>query len=168
MQNWRDNAQSRVPGYRDRLVHISQGKEEGGLNLNMLPDTIQKLSKRGQRAGIMLMERFGETREGQSPGWPEHRVTRFRSSMALTIDWLHRVARGYASPVPPDLSYEQLLMRGPHEPPPVYPVDPAHQTAAKAVVEEIIGMTERWKRDGSGTLETGPKPTPELRIVPRV
>jgi hypothetical protein len=29
MQNWMDNAQTRVPGYRDRIVLVKHTKEEG-------------------------------------------------------------------------------------------------------------------------------------------
>jgi len=31
MQNWVDNTQTRVPGYRDRIVHISHTDAEGGM-----------------------------------------------------------------------------------------------------------------------------------------
>ena len=35
MQNRVDSAQMRVPGYRDRVVHVKFTKEEGGMNLSM-------------------------------------------------------------------------------------------------------------------------------------
>jgi len=39
MQNGMDNMLSKAPGYRDRIVHISHTKDEGGLNLDMVrPD----------------------------------------------------------------------------------------------------------------------------------
>jgi len=169
MQNWRDNTQSRVPGYRDRLVHVSQRDDEGGLNLNMLPKTIEKLAKRGQRAGVELRERFGENADGTpAPGWPDHRWVRLRSSMALTIDWLQRLSRGYSHPVPPDVPFEEMLVRGPGDPPAIYPLDPARIAAAKATVDELVRVGGQLSQERTGELEIGPKPTPELRIVPRV
>ena len=35
MQNWRDQIQIAMPGYRDRIVHVCHTEQEGGLNLNM-------------------------------------------------------------------------------------------------------------------------------------
>ena len=40
MQNWVDNQQTRVPGYRDRIVHISHTDNEGGMNLAMPPEVL--------------------------------------------------------------------------------------------------------------------------------
>src|SRR5439155_23097721 len=37
MQNWSDNTQARLPGYRDRIATVTLTDEEGGLNLNMPP-----------------------------------------------------------------------------------------------------------------------------------
>jgi hypothetical protein len=169
MQNWRDNTQSRVPGYRDRLVHVSQGDEEGGLNLNMLPATIDKLARRGQLAGVRLRQRFGENADGTpAPGWPDHRWVRLRSSMALTIDWLQRLSRGYGHPVPPDVLFEEMLVRDPKDPPAIYRLDPAKVPAAKATVDELIRVGGQLDVGRTGGFETAPKPTPELRIVPRI
>src|SRR5439155_6495248 len=79
MQNWQDNTQARVPGYRDRLVHVSQRDDEGGLNLDMPEEVVKRLAARGRRAGAALVERFGS-----GDGWTEHRWVRFRSCMELT------------------------------------------------------------------------------------
>ena len=35
VQNWRDNAQARMPGFRERVIHIKLASGEGGLNLAM-------------------------------------------------------------------------------------------------------------------------------------
>src|SRR5262249_11528617 len=58
MQNWVDNTQLRVPGYRDRVAHIFHRADEGGLNLNMPPAVIDRLSRRGGAAGTVLREQF--------------------------------------------------------------------------------------------------------------
>jgi len=39
-----DNTQLQVPGYRDRVVHVYVDKDEGGLNLNMPPQYVKRLS----------------------------------------------------------------------------------------------------------------------------
>src|SRR5688500_16302680 len=58
MQNWNDNMQARVPGFRDRIVHISHTHDEGGLNLNMDAAVVQRLADRGAAAGEKVVDRF--------------------------------------------------------------------------------------------------------------
>lgn len=71
MQDWSDNEQSNLLSARQRIVRIPLLQEEGGLNLTMPPELIDKLIERGRKAG----EKFGEFDEEQ------HRWTRFVSSM---------------------------------------------------------------------------------------
>jgi hypothetical protein len=50
MQNWMDNSQSRVPGYRDRVVHVSHTEAEGGMNLTMPEPVIGRLNGTTRRS----------------------------------------------------------------------------------------------------------------------
>src|SRR5262249_3273670 len=54
MQNWRDLLQSRAPGHRDRIVHISLSPEEGGMNLNMPQEVLTRIAQKGTAAGDAL------------------------------------------------------------------------------------------------------------------
>jgi hypothetical protein len=103
MQNWVDNTQTRVPGYRDRIVHISHTDEEGGMNLAMPPEVLERLTERGRCAGERLWTYY-TTPPGQplpvealdaldraestprAVSWENHRWVRLRSSLALTAD----------------------------------------------------------------------------------
>jgi predicted acylesterase/phospholipase RssA len=166
MQNWRDNAQASVPGHRDRLVHISQSPDEGGLNLKMMQHTIERLSDRGRRAGIALVERFGDAGAGPGPGWPEQRWVRFRTTMDRTIDWVRRLVSGYDGALPGDPSFEKLLIRPDEDLPDIYRVQAKDQPRAKEIMDQVRAATEGWE-PGVGNLDEGPRPTPELRITPR-
>ncbi len=98
MQNWMDNAQARVPGYRDRIVLVKHTAEEGGMNLNMDEEKIEGLVERGRRAGEFLVGRFANnpsTNEGDTMGWENHRWLRYRSLMALVEEMVVGIARGY-------------------------------------------------------------------------
>ncbi|HYO70713.1 MAG TPA: patatin-like phospholipase family protein [Archangium sp.] len=53
-QNYRDNTQSRMPSYRERVVHVGLTKDEGGLNLDMPPRTIQGIADKGLAAAKAL------------------------------------------------------------------------------------------------------------------
>lgn len=53
-QNYRDNAQSVLPSYRERIVQVRLSDDEGGLNLAMPVSTIEKVVGKGERAGELL------------------------------------------------------------------------------------------------------------------
>ena len=110
MQNRVDEAQMRLPGYRDRVVHVSMTDEEGGLNLTMAPPVIEALTERGRWAGKRLVERFAEEpADGAALSWPNHRWVRYRSSLASLAVMLREFARGYGDDAEP--TYPGLARR---------------------------------------------------------
>ena len=103
MQNWVDNTQTRVPGYRDRIVHISHTEEEGGMNLAMPPARLARLAERGRCAGERLWAYYTTPPREPLPveelqtldhaelkprtvSWENHRWIRLRTSLALFAD----------------------------------------------------------------------------------
>jgi len=76
MQEWQDNLQSTLPGYRERIAHIALDGEEGGLNLDMDPKVIDRLVAYGTEVGQRLRDDFD---------WPAHRWTRVLSAV-LRLD----------------------------------------------------------------------------------
>jgi hypothetical protein len=154
MQNWQDNMLAHVPGYRDRMVSVSQTDDEGGLNLNMDSATVARLSDRGKRAADLLIERFFT-----SAGWRNHVWLRFRSCFQLTGHWLEGLAPA------DDPQFLEMIDRHP----PSYPVDEpgrdAFHTGARAILDAAREM------DGVllAALDAGaPRPEPELRIRPKI
>jgi hypothetical protein len=168
MQNWQDATQSRVPGYRDRLVHVSQRDDEGGLNLNMPTDVVTRLANRGKRAGAALVDRFAAPAGSVADGWTEHRWVRFRSCMELTADWIRQIAEAYPHAIPPDADLEDILLRSSTTPPPSYRMTTADQQRAKKAMDALIELWSNWKSAGTGFDSKPPRPTPILRIRPRV
>lgn len=77
MQNWNDNALSRMPGVRDRVVRLRLRDHEGGLNLNMEPETIRYLAARGAKAARRLVVRF----HASGTGWQDQRWIRLRVAL---------------------------------------------------------------------------------------
>jgi hypothetical protein len=84
MQNRVDEAQMRVPGYRDRIAHVNLASTEGGMNLNMNDTAIKVLAERGEEAAELLIAAY-DPKKPRGPGisWRNHRWTRFRSSLAV-------------------------------------------------------------------------------------
>ena len=86
-KDWQDNLQSILPGYRERIVHVVLKPDEGGLNLTMNRQTIEKLVDYGKRAGSLLRDDFN---------LEEHRWRRFLVSMARMEETMEEVASAYA------------------------------------------------------------------------
>lgn len=93
MQNWADNDDSRAVGFRDRICTVRLGEGEGGMNLDMPPETIDGLLARGACAGDNLASiRRGERRcvadaderdpDLEANQWDCHRWIRFRLALA--------------------------------------------------------------------------------------
>jgi predicted acylesterase/phospholipase RssA len=73
-QNYRDNTQSMLPSYRERVVQVRLSNEEGGLNLSMDSDTINRVVKKGDIAGQKILNYFN---------FEHHQWVRFRVLMGL-------------------------------------------------------------------------------------
>lgn len=171
MQNWADNTQLSVPGYRDRVAHVLLDEQtEGGLNLNMPERTIRDLGRRGQLAARELARRFDPVSvpERMPLTWDNHRWVRFRSSMQLLEDLLHQVREQYRAPDPGGRTYEDLARRGTRERPGSYrwPNKETRLAATEALEQltelDLLRAPERVFADEA------PRPTPELRIRPKL
>jgi hypothetical protein len=57
-RTWVDEASLVMPGYRDRVVTVYQGDGEGGLNLSMPDEVVDRLSIRGRFAAQRLVAWF--------------------------------------------------------------------------------------------------------------
>jgi predicted acylesterase/phospholipase RssA len=176
MQNWRDNAQTQLPGFRDRIVRIKLGPKEGGLNLNMTGAQIESLTGRGALAGRRLAELFaqpdaeagdgeaGAAGDGASGAiashWDDHRFVRFRTTMAL----LERLLDAYTSPVPLARDYPARIAAGEHDPP--YAFDSRTRTGAAAA--RAAAYTALGHPTDADSLDDRriPRPPSVLRAVP--
>lgn len=73
LQNWSDEGQASLPGYRDRIVEIRHTKTEGGMNLRMNEKQIMSMCFRGYLAAKELDDKFN---------FRHHRWSRYRTAMA--------------------------------------------------------------------------------------
>ncbi|MEP7011885.1 MAG: hypothetical protein ABJC13_16295 [Acidobacteriota bacterium] len=154
MQNWVDATQTRLPGYRDRVVHVQLSKEEGGLNLEMPAERIGQLAERGQWAGRALVEQFN---------WDLHRWVRYRSTLPEIHLQLGRMAdRFRGNDI--DENFADFLKRyGPT--PAHYPLSHSAEALERAI--ELLKLVESWP-DAPWSKPRIPQPRPSLRIMPRI
>ncbi|MFP8778132.1 hypothetical protein [Hydrogenophaga sp. RWCD_12] len=159
MQNWRDEIQFPYPGYRDRIVQISQLANEGGLNLDMLDDDIVNLSAAGLLAAQQLRERFYDPRPGQmSTGWRNHRQQRLR----ILLGVVERMAEdlGQAMKVSP---WDQTL-----EDIPSSEYSEAHKAQAKECMNALRELSKVLSVESVSLEQRAPRPRASMRISPRI
>jgi len=170
MQNWHDNTYLPAPGYRDRIAHVCQADDEGGMNLEMPPDVIAALAERGRAAGQKLCALYAPPSPPapDALSWDNHRWVRYRSTLAVLAEFLQAFRAGVECPEPGDRPMVELIRRGPDDPPNGYRWAPGgqQQTAEEAtarLVECARGLAE-----GADVAAGAPRPAPVLRIMPRV
>lgn len=99
-RNWQDTLQSRLHGYRERIVEIRLDDEvEGGLNLDMEQSTVNDLVSFGDDAAEKLLRAFI---------FDEHRWRRAVTALPALGVALDQFARAWADP-----TYRHLLLNHP-------------------------------------------------------
>lgn len=160
-KDWHDNVQLRVPGYKDRVVHVYLDPDEGGLNLQMPEELITRLGERGRLAAARLALRFSPAGDGTEMTWDNHRWLRFRSTIHLLEEELREIRETLAG----DPSYDMLI----HSANP-----PSYEWANATQRRETLAWVNRLISDSFLTAPESvsepktPNPRPEMRIVPRI
>ena len=173
MQNWVDNAQMRMPGYRDRIVTIYLAPREGGLNLQMDGELIDSLGERGRQAAELLVARYAD---GHAAGWHNHRWVRHRSLMAMLERLFDQMkAEWTADPGMGVPTYEAML--DPAGRPASYPLPARAQPWVRTRTEQVIELAARWPEPVAGLngrscagrfTEREPRPQPVWRPQPEL
>ncbi len=168
MQNWQDNTQLTVPGFRDRIVSIHLSDKEGGLNLNMDKDTIIDISNRGELAGSVIRDRFTGKVEHKL-NWDNHRWIRFRNTFCLLEDYLKKIEDGLNSSSSEfQQSYIELLEREKKDPPLSYRFEESHRKSATEKIKKLREFITYLKSDKKSFCTGAPKPTPEIKVKPKI
>lgn len=169
MQNWSDNTQLKVPGYRDRVVHVSLSPNEGGLNLDMPTPLINTLAGRGQIAARRLAADFAPDADVEV-SWDNHRWVRFRTTMGLLAGQLESMRNAQRNPLNGDCSYEHLVVRADNEVPRSYGLGSERRRVfTRDAFRRLITVFEEWEAaEYTFRDDDRPRPVPELRVRPRV
>jgi hypothetical protein len=169
-RNWTENRQMTVPGYRDRIVHIRlDDKNEGGLSLDMAPDIVESVSKRGLLAGELLLSHFADPAPGVTLTWNNHRWIRLRSFLGVFEDWLMEFREGFSHAEPGDQSYEDLLQRHRSVPPDSYRLNGRQRKHLADWLGLLLNLAEQAEAApyDQRASQGEPKPMPVLRLLPR-
>jgi predicted acylesterase/phospholipase RssA len=128
MQNWSDNSLTNMIGYRERIVHVKLAPDEGGMNLNMDPETISRLTERGWAAGRLLVDRFAEQ---NGTAWQEH----YRDRIGIAVGGVQKWIKAFAEHYDPTTVNAQLGILG---------QTPAEVNAAITGLENINKIHAIW------------------------
>jgi hypothetical protein len=171
---WRDTMQSALPGFRGRIAHVRQGRDEGGTNLFMRCETIEELAHRGQRAGTKLLNRFTGvdiptpvSSSGRS--WTQtdrYRWIRMRMAMCKYSDIAHEINDGAA--LYTDLAQYRVpvALGGWFKPGLTAPtVDPKGADVANAVT--ALAKLARQGQPLADRIAGAPPVEPNLRFTPK-
>jgi predicted acylesterase/phospholipase RssA len=153
MQDWVDNLQIGIPGFRERIVTIAQAKGQGGMNLTMPKDVIEALAGLGAQAGG-----YFDDFDLDQHKWIRYRVAMpGLDDMVTTLDSAyHRVDYGrWLNAYAPTA---KLFAVG----------GPASVAADLKATQQLIDLAGSWAADGHPTA-TGstPAPKPALTLRPR-
>ncbi|MDB5069279.1 MAG: hypothetical protein JWM87_390, partial [Candidatus Eremiobacteraeota bacterium] len=167
MQNWNDNTQSRLPGYRDRIVTVFLSADEGGLNLDMPPAVLGRLRDRGSAAGALLAKRFKDPSvlapDGVGMNWENHRWLRYRSEMGSFKSYLARFAKGFDQSQSPDVKYSALIEATDGTPVHAYALPPESRAAVANVTARAAELGTAI--DALSAIDDDlPKPPPNLVV----
>jgi predicted acylesterase/phospholipase RssA len=167
MQNRVDEAQMRVPGYRDRIAHVSLSETEGGMNLAMEGPVISRLIARGGHAAGRLRDAYTAPPAPGTVSWDAHRWTRLRSALAVLEEMHSLFKAGYEGGVEPRgaPTYATMLETG-NDGSRDYPWDDGQRALGGEQVDAILAATagvSETRTVGAGA----PQPRPEGRIEPR-
>ena len=177
MQNYRDNQQSQLPSYRERIVQVRLEKSEGGLNLDMPAETLQRIAAKGSEAGQKLLSDFQ---------LEEHQWTRFLVVMGQLETELREMKARLAVVPPSDKARfdAQLLLKKQQTPGFPYGFRPsdnpqwsqqAHDWVSNVdkVLADIDTLMQSWPQPpdiGTEALfaRKPPQPASNLRLMPQL
>jgi predicted acylesterase/phospholipase RssA len=155
MQNWVDASQITMPGFRDRVTELRTGEGEGGLNLRMKKELIDKLAKRGSSAAL----------EFADFDFSLHQWIRYRAAMnALSESFDMMDTRWHE--VDNEEGYKRLIARYAGTPGD-YQLAPADALADAQATEQLMAVVDQWEQAGyPATAPRVPEPKPRLRQMP--
>jgi hypothetical protein len=186
-KDWNHETLSLMPGFRDRIGLIQLTREEGGLNLTMPTERIERLTRYGREAGQQFVLRFGDPQHWQ-PGaqaspmnWENHQIIRLRLQLASVAEQLQSLERACRELHGTEQDYQRFftadakrysypfkglsdLEQDPDTG--LYRTQAGLAQAMLGKLREIAQMIEQ--HPDSHPAKGAPKPTPELKLRPRL
>jgi hypothetical protein len=164
-KDWQDQLQGVLPGYRERIAHIALTKDEGGLNLDMPPETVARLSAFGEKAGERLAAAPGAP-AAERFDFDDHRWRRalvLYARMEASLGALGAVWEGE----PNREGFREFLSRYADNPASYRGLSGADVQKLQDRLGALAALGSAWAADELYRPEKFPKPRTDLRITPK-
>ena len=168
MQNWNDNALSRMPGVRDRVVRVRLHPHEGGMNLNMEPEVIKQVADRGIEAASSLLALFAEPPKAGAVtnGWDDHRLVRLNVLLKLIEARAPAILSAIDGGNPHVTDFGPLIRYAQHRTAPGYE-KPLSDDEAELLRQQLAELRSVMANIAmAGTSSFAAVPEPEMRVRP--
>ena len=195
-KDWNHEALSHLPGFRDRIGLVKLTDKEGGLNLTMPKELITQLTDYGREAGQKFVVRFGDPAKWTAEpdqwdtamNWQNHQLIRLRLLHASLQEMLGNLGKTIEATAGTQHDYGRF-----YKLPPCGPSSYRFVGLGKLSTDSISGLHATQAGLAHWTLEqllaidahvaktveansgatvhpsvNAPKPTPELKLRPRV
>ena len=187
-RNYRDNTQSALASYRERIAQVRLGPQEGGLNLRMPASVLHGMDAKGAAAGAAFIGFYGDPAGPDAQAdrrWQEHRWVRLRVLAAQLEQQFGRVEASHAARarvtdpaayapllarVYADLLQEQLRSRG-TDGEWYASADAAWSAEAESRLDALFALMDAWRLpDATPFFDTADAPHPHglLRVAPEL
>lgn len=166
---WRDNMQSAMPGYRNRIAQVRTRANEGGANLFMPRELIASMALRGVLAGARLRTRFDDEAQWNRFRWLRLRIAvgNLETLRAMTGERRGFYADAFSGPAWLDHQIQSFSERPATGVVPWYRPVADFWPKAPDLLARFVAA-HRPDPDQPNPMTTGvPRPEPELRQVPR-
>ena len=155
MQNWRDDSLAQSPGYSDRIVRIFQRADEGGLNLKMPAELVERLAARGGLAAA----------EFDSFDLEYHRWERYRIAMAELDVLMTDLHSRYVDADPTgEIPFADFVASHTTT---SYVPNQGWRTKDQEHTQALMDVAAAWIGDGNTARHSAPAPSPVFRLESR-
>ncbi|WP_444464595.1 patatin-like phospholipase family protein [Rhodobacter capsulatus] len=152
-KDWQDSLQSVLTGYRERIVTVNLTEDEGGLNLQMAPETITRLTGFGETAGEALATDFS---------LPDHQMRRFLTELPALERVLMDFADHWRAADPAGVPIYETLLRDHHGE--SYDLPEALRAKLIARARRIADLGQAFFEDPLSAAEQGKLPATSSRM----
>jgi predicted acylesterase/phospholipase RssA len=196
-KDWNHETLSRLPGFRDRIALIRLTAEQGGLNLNMSPALITELTMYGREVGKRFVRRFGWPDKWATDiltiepepvrlNWENHQLIRLRLLLATLSEFMSQLEAVLVKSAGTSADYKRFFNPSAGAssyrfeglgPQPDIDGPSSQAQLARWMLEQLEQVGARLRDAAEADKELGrdtrlvkrsPRPTPELKVRPRV
>jgi hypothetical protein len=167
-RHWQHHMLIRAPGVRDRVLRVYLKENEGGLNLNMEPPILERLTQVGKDGVARLVERFAP--DSSDPmGFENHRWVRLRNLCAVLEKEMSSIGTALAAQPARGTPWSSVPQAaGRRTDAECYCPNPEQQEKVLAMLEALQALSTMAGTSNDLLQRGAPRRAPSIRLVPKL